>query len=321
MEFDLIACIQRRARRRGDVVTGIGDDAAVLRPGDGRELVVTTDVLNEGVHFLAAQPPADIGWKALAVNLSDLAAMGAAPAWCTLALTLPGPDAAWCDAMLDGFFALADTHDIALVGGDTTRGPLALGVTAIGQIEPARVLRRAGAMPGDDIWVSGTLGDAAAALALAPVAGGDAPDAFLRERLQRPTPRVALGRALAGVARAGIDLSDGLLADLGHICKASGVGARVMLDELPASPPLVAAAGGRHERWNWQVAGGDDYELCVTAPPGARERILSAAEAAGVPVTRIGVITDPAPAGPAVRLVDSGGESWVPDRSGYQHFA
>lgn len=318
MEFDLIASIRSRARQREDVVTGIGDDGAVLRPAAGHELVVTTDVLNEGVHFLASNPPADIGWKALAVNLSDLAAMGAEPAWCTLSLTLPVPDAAWCDAMLDGFFELADAHGISLVGGDTTRGPLALGVTAMGQAEPAGILRRSAARPGDDIWVSGTLGDAAAALSLGQ--GGDEPDPFLRNRLQRPTPRVRLGPALAGIARACIDLSDGLLADLGHVCKASGVGAEIMLAALPASPPLTAAAPADDIRWNWQVSGGDDYELCFTAPPEGREGILSAAEGAGVPVTRIGVATHVAGTGPAVRLIDPQGQPWSPSRPGYQHF-
>lgn len=318
MEFDLIARIRSRAKQRADVVIGIGDDAAVLRPAAGRELVVTTDVLNEGVHFLASDAPADIGWKALAVNLSDLAAMGAAPAWCTLSLALPDVDDAWCDAMLDGFFELADAHGVALVGGDTTRGPLALGVTAMGQAAPGRSLRRDAARPGDEVWVSGTLGDAAAALALGQ--GGGGVDAFLRSRLQRPTPRLALGAALGGLAHACIDLSDGLVSDLGHICAASGVAAEVRLEALPASPAL-RASGEDATRWSWQAAGGDDYELCFTAPAAAREAILAAAAGADVPVTWIGTIVAPTGGASKVRLIDPSGRPWQPSRTGYQHFA
>lgn len=314
MEFDLIARIRSRARLRKDVATGIGDDAAVLRPAAGHELVVTTDVLNEGVHFRASHPPADIGWKALAVNLSDLAAMGAEPAWCTLSLTLPEPDAAWCDAMLDGFFELAGLHHVALVGGDTTRGPLALGVTAIGQVRCGQALRRDTARPGDEVWVSGTVGDAAAALAMEQ--GGRQPDPFLHGRLLRPSPRVALGAALRGTAHACIDLSDGLVSDLGHVCSASGAGAEIIAASLPASPELQAAWPDDPTRWTWQASGGDDYELCFTAPPEARERVVAAAEATGTPVTRIGTITQ----APGVRFVDPSGRPWSPSRSGYQHF-
>lgn len=314
MEFDLIARIRSRARVRGDVATGIGDDAAILRPAAGRELVVTTDVLNAGVHFRGSNPPADIGWKALAVNLSDLAAMGAEPAWCTLSLTLPEPDVAWCDALLDGFFELAGSHDVALVGGDTTRGPLALGVTAIGQVRSAQALRRDAARPGDEVWVSGTLGDAAAALAMEE--RGAQPDPFLLRRLRRPSPRVALGTALRGVAHACIDLSDGLVSDLGHVCTASGVGAEIMAASLPASPELQAAAPNEDIRWTWQASGGDDYELCFTAPPEARKRILAAAEATETLVTRIGSVTQ----APDVRFIDPSGRPWSPSRSGFQHF-
>lgn len=319
MEFDLISRIRSRAGRRPDVALGIGDDAAVLQPAAGRELVVTTDVLNVGVHFLAGDAPADIGWKALAVNLSDLAAMGAEPAWCTLSLTLPGPDHAWCDAMLDGFFELADAHGVALVGGDTTRGPLSLGVTAIGQAAPDRLLRREGARPGDEVWASGTLGDAAAALA--PGADGSTADAFLRTRLHRPSPRLALGMALGGIAHAGIDLSDGLLADLGHVCAASGVAAEVSLDALPTSPALRAAATDDSTRWSWQVSGGDDYELCFTAPPGARAAILAAAAGADVPVTAVGTLVAVRENAPPVRLLDASGHDWQPSRKGYEHFS
>ncbi|KGO99126.1 thiamine-phosphate kinase, partial [Novilysobacter defluvii] len=194
-EFDLIDRIRRRIPARADVALGIGDDAALLQVPAGRQLVVCADTLNEGIHFPAGTAAADIGWKALAVNLSDLAAMGAEPAWCTLSLSLPAPDVAWLDAFLDGFLELAALHRVALVGGDTTRGPLSVSVTAHGFVEPGRALLRGGAGVGEDIWVSGTLGDAAAALALLEQG---APDA-LRQRLDRPTPRVELGRALAGI--------------------------------------------------------------------------------------------------------------------------
>ena len=196
-EFDLIARIRARAGSRGDVVLGIGDDAALLQPPAGMQLVVAMDTLNSGVHFPPATAPADIGWKALAVNLSDLAAMGALPAWCTLSLSLPEASDAFVDGFLDGFLELARQHDVALVGGDTTRGPLSVCVTAHGLVEPGMALRRDGARVGDEIWVSGTLGDAAGALAQWQSAGDG--DALLRARLDRPTPRVALGRALRGL--------------------------------------------------------------------------------------------------------------------------
>ena len=318
MEFDLIARIRARAASRADVVLGIGDDAAVLRPAAGSELVVSTDVLNAGVHFSVDDAPADIGWKALAVNLSDLAAMGAVPAWCTLALSLPEADTGWCDAMLDGFFELADAHGVALVGGDTTRGPLALGVTAIGQAAPGRLLRRDAARVGDEIWVSGTLGDAAAALALGQ--DGGSADSFLRGRLLRPIPRVALGAALAGLAHACIDLSDGLLADLGHVCAASGVAAELELQALPASSAL-RAAGDDAARWSWQVSGGDDYELCFTAAPEAGAGIVAAAKSAGVEVTRVGRIVAAQEQVSPVRLLRPDASEWHPPHRGYEHFA
>src|SRR5690606_28819929 len=211
-EFDLIGLIHARVAARDDVRLGIGDDAALLQPPPGYELAVTADTLNEGVHFPAGTTPADIGWKALAVNLSDLAAMGARPAWCTLSLSLPQADPAWVQGFLDGFLELAAQHGIALVGGDTTRGPLSIGITAIGHVEAGAALRRDRARPGEDIWVTGTLGDAAAALVLGrhlPGPAGVTADgvasevrAALDARLARPQPRVAAGRALLGLARA-----------------------------------------------------------------------------------------------------------------------
>ena len=327
-EFDLIERIRARAIARDGVLLGIGDDAALLQVPAGHELVVTADTLNAGVHFPADATPADIGWKALAVNLSDLASMGARPAWCTLSLSLPGDDTAWLDAFLDGFLGLADTHAVALVGGDTTRGPLSIAVTAMGWVEAGAALRRDGARPGDDVWVTGTLGDAAAALVLGgyvpiPLDGVAMPvveagnAAALRARLARPAPRVAVGRALAGLAHACVDVSDGLLADLGHICRRSGVGAEIELARLPASPALRAAFADDELRAALQAAGGDDYELCFSASTAAREAVARALEQAGTTGTRIGRITD----GDGVRALAADGSPWRPFRGGYVHFA
>lgn len=329
-EFDLIARIRARAGTREDVALGIGDDAALLRPPPGRQLVVATDTLNRGVHFGEAAAAADIGWKSLAVNLSDLAAMGAEPAWCTLSLSLPDQvdRSDFVDGFLDGFLDLAAQHRVVLVGGDTTRGPLSVCVTVLGFVAPGAALRRDAAQAGDEIWVTGTLGDAAAALALDGVApyreqavrrcaGDPATDAArLHERLARPTPRVAAGRALAGLARAGIDVSDGLLADLGHVCAASRVAARIELASLPASPALAAAADGA-ARWHLQAAGGDDYELCFTAAPQRRDAIERALAEAAVPGCVIGRIES----GGGVHAFAPDGAPWQPARSGYQHFA
>ncbi|WP_368562622.1 thiamine-phosphate kinase [Pseudoxanthomonas sp. UTMC 1351] len=311
-EFDLIARIRARVQQRGDVVLGIGDDAALLQPPSGRQLVVTADTLNDGVHFPGETAPADVGWKALAVNLSDLAAMGAEPAWCTLSLSLPEADSAWTDAFLDGFLELARQHDIALIGGDTTRGPLSISVTAMGFIEPGRALRRDAAQVGDEIWVSGTLGDAAAALAQL---GGHG-DAALRVRLDRPTPRVEVGRALIGIANAAVDISDGLLADLGHICERSGVGAEIEMTSLPASPALQQAFETA-QRWSFQAAGGDDYELCFTAPPSHRDELLRVCESIGVAATRIGRIVR----GSGIVALDADSRAWQALRQGFDHFS
>ena len=313
-EFDLIDRIRRRVHARDDVVLGIGDDAALLRVPTGRLLVVAADTLNAGVHFPEDTAPADVGWKSLAVNLSDLAAMGAEPAWCTLSLSLPGGDAAWVDGFLDGFLELAHAHRAALVGGDTTRGPLSISVTVHGFVAPDRALRRDAARIDDDVWVSGTLGDAAAALAQ--WREGSPRDAFLRARLDRPTPRLALGAALADVAHACIDVSDGLLADLAHVARASGVGARVELDRLPASDALRAAFDDA-TRHVLQATGGDDYELCFTAASGLRDEIERIARETGTPVARIGRVE----AGEGVRAFDALGAPWESGRAGYQHFA
>jgi thiamine-monophosphate kinase len=328
-EFDLIARIRQRAATRGDVVLGIGDDGAVLRVPPGHDLVVVSDTLNTGVHFPVTTAPFDIGWKALAVNLSDLAAMGATPAWCTLALSLPEASEAWLDPFLDGFLGLAAQHGCALVGGDTTRGPLSLCVTAHGLLPHGTALLRSGARPGDDLWVTGTLGDAAAALsqwsrhsreggnpgATTPrhsrESGNPAPSATLRHRLDRPTPRVQTGIALRGLATACIDISDGLTADLGHILAASNVGATLDLDTLPTSPALRDAFAPRDYR-AFQLTGGDDYELCFTAPPSARAAIASF----NLDATRIGHID----ATPGLRLHDAHGDTPADTTEGWDHF-
>jgi thiamine-monophosphate kinase len=320
-EFDLIERIRRRVVARGDVLLGIGDDAAVLAVPAGMQLVVAMDTLNAGVHFPLDTRPADIGWKALAVNLSDLAAMGATPAWCTLSLSMPAPDAAWLDGFLDGFGELAALHRVALVGGDTTRGPLSVCVTVHGFVAPGRALRRDGARVSDDIWVSGTPGDAAAALALlghAPAPSAFAPGhdarAALRSRLARPVPRIALGLALAGIAHAGIDISDGLLADLGHVAHASGVGADIELDTLGLSSALAGAPP--EWRTHCQASGGDDYELCITAPRAARAAIEALVDADGTRLARIGCIVQ----GGGV-VARSGGRVVDFERMGFDHFA
>ena len=337
-EFDLIELIRARSRAldggRDDIVLGIGDDAALLRVPAGHELVVTADTLNAGVHFPPDATAADIGWKALAANLSDLASMGARPAWCTLSLCLPQADAGWVAGFLDGFLELAAAHGVALAGGDTTRGPLSIAVTAMGWVEAGAALRRDRARAGDDIWVTGTLGDAAGALVLgghvplpAAASAGDpasasaavlcaaaADTAFLAARLHRPTPRVRAGRALQGLARACVDVSDGLLADLGHVCVRSGVGAELAVASLPASDTLRRVFGVHAA--TLQATGGDDYELCFTAPPAVREAVQLALEQVGVEGTRIGRIVP----GSGVRALAADGAEWRPPRDGYVHF-
>lgn len=308
-EFDLIARIRKRVASRGDVVLGIGDDCALLAPPPGQQLAITMDTLNAGVHFPPETAPADIGWKALAVNLSDLAAMGAEPAWCTLSLTLPQADATFVDGFCDGFLALAAQHGVALVGGDTTRGPLSVSITAHGFVAAGEALRRDGARVGDEVWVSGTLGDAAGALRQWKAGAPMAP--ALQARLDRPTPRVALGRALRGIASSAIDVSDGLLADLAHVCHASGVGAEIDVDALPASDALRAAFDADVRR-TLQATGGDDYELCFTAPVAQRAALEALSRALALPLARVGRIVL------GTRVASAG---LPPGAVGYQHFA
>lgn len=324
-EFALIERIRTRtAIERADVRLGIGDDGAVLAIPAAHELVVCTDTLVAGVHFPLETSAGAIGWKALAVNLSDLAAMGATPAWATLALTLPSADAVWIEAFADGFAALAGDYKLALVGGDTTRGPLAATVTAHGFVPEGRALRRAGARPGDLVFVTGTLGDAAAGLACldrshARAAALLAAPAALREqaiaRLERPTPRIAHGLALRDLASACIDVSDGLVADLGHICAASGVGAEIELDRLPASSALLGLFEAE-ARAAFQLAGGDDYELCFCIPPIHVERAADELARLGGGITRIGRIVE----SDGVCVLDGDGREIAVPR-GWEHFA
>lgn len=320
-EFDLIGRFRARTgARRGDVLLGIGDDAALLLPMPGMQLVACTDTLNAGVHFPATTAPDAIGWKALAVNLSDLAAMGAEPAWALLALSLPQEDGAFVEALAEGLARLAAQHGVALVGGDTTRGPLGLTVSALGHVPPGQALTRSGARAGDHVLVTGALGDAAAALMLLQAGEQALPptDAHrqLRLRLDYPQPRVAAGIALRGLASACIDVSDGLLADLGHICVASGVGAEIALDALPLSAALRASLP-LAQAYGLAVAGGDDYELCFTVAPARLDAVHAALEKAGVPVQVIGRVVD----APGVRVFDAQGAPYVPPRTGYEHFA
>ncbi len=318
VEFSLIDLIRETATApREDVLLGIGDDGAVLDVPAGQSLVVSIDTLVEGVHFARDTSPADIGWKSLAVNLSDLAAMGAAPAWVTLALTLPKADADWLRGFLDGFADLARQQGVALVGGDITRGPLSISVQAHGLLPTGQALTRSGARAEDEIWVSGTLGDAACALAS--LSQGESARsarlAGLLQRLHRPEPRTAAGQALRGLANAAIDLSDGLLADLDHVIKASNVGAQLWLDQLPASAALselVAVSG----RWDLQLTGGDDYELCFTASPERHKEVLAAMAVVDVPAAVIGVITHSR----ELKVFDTEGRLYHPKRKGWAHF-
>lgn len=321
-EFELIRRhFQRAPAPAGDsaVVLGIGDDCALLQPSPGHQLAISSDMLVEGRHFFADVDPEALGHKALAVNLSDLAAMGARPLGFTLALALPHADGDWLTRLARGLFALADAHACPLVGGDTTRGPLNLCITVFGEVRPGQALRRDAARAGDDLYVSGRTGEAR--LALEQLRGtdwaGSAVAAEARARLERPTPRNALGQALAGVAgaHAAIDLSDGLAGDLGHILQASGVGAEIHLPDLPVAP-LLRALPEAH-RLECLLAGGDDYELLFTAAPEAREAIAQASAASGTPVTRIGRITADA----GLRLLDAAGQVRPFLARSFDHFA
>jgi thiamine-monophosphate kinase len=291
----------------------VGDDAALLDVPPDHALVATVDTLALGVHFFADCPPAALGHKALAVNLSDLAAMGAEPAWALLALTLPAADDAWLAQFASGFAALAKQFKVALVGGDTCRGPLAVSVTALGRVPHGRALRRSGARPGDGVYVSGEIGAAGLAvrarhgeITLPPVLATHA-----AWRLDYPQPRVALGLAVRDLASAAIDVSDGLLADLGHICAASGVGARLDMARLPLPDGALAVTSTES-----LISSGDDYELCFTVPPQNAPALAAVAANVGCAVTRIGHIE----AVPGLWLVDADGQAWLATRGGHDHF-
>jgi thiamine-monophosphate kinase len=317
-EFDLIARYFTRPARPGSCAAlGIGDDCALLQPTPGMQLAISSDMLVEGRHFFAGAEAEALGHKCLAVNLSDLAAMGAQPLAFTLALALPAAQDAWLAPFSAGLLALADLHDCELIGGDTTKGPLTICITVFGEVPPQAALRRDAAKIGDDIWISGTLGDARLALAgfRNEMMLDNAVQQLAAERMHRPTPRVALGCALRGVAHAAIDISDGLSGDLGHILQRSGVGALLDVDALPAGPALQQQS--QAVRRNFTLAGGDDYELCFTAAADRRDAVLHAAATCGVTVTCVGGIE----ARPGLRLCDGAGAALALSVSSFDHFS
>jgi thiamine-monophosphate kinase len=343
-EFDLIKRFFTRATPRA--VLGVGDDCALLQPAPGMQMAISTDMLVSGRHFFADADPRALGHKALAVNLSDLAACGAKPVAFTLALALPEADPAWLEPFSQGLLALADLHGCELIGGDTTRGPLNICITVFGEVPQGQALLRSGAQPGDDIYVSGTLGDASLALAhglreRSKKADGQAAEvnadpalpqlraqdlAQAQLRMDQPTPRLALGMALRGVATAAADISDGLLGDLGHILERSGVGATLdtalAFDLLGAhhystqAAALLAQPELRSAVLQHVLSGGDDYELVFTATPSQRSAVQAAARAGNVPATRIGRIDDT----PGLRLLDAQGKLLDTHFRSFDHF-
>ncbi len=314
-EFDLIRRYFTRATP--GALLGVGDDAALLQAGAGNVLAVSTDMLVCGTHFLPDADPFLLGHKALAVNLSDMAAMGAAPRWATLAIALPEADQAWLGQFSAGFFALARQYGVELVGGDTTRGPLNLCVTIFGEVPAQQALRRSGAQAGDEIWVSGHIGDAALALAhlQGRIALSDAGLAACLPALHQPQPRVALGLALRGIASSAIDISDGLLADLGHILDASQAGAEIGFAALPVSPVLRGRLAEPLAR-QCILSGGDDYELCFTTPVARHAELSAIAARLGLPLTRIGKIVT----GRGCMVRDAAGDPLNVETGGYDHF-
>ncbi|MEJ6021116.1 thiamine-phosphate kinase [Ramlibacter sp. PS4R-6] len=315
-EFDLIARYFRRPARRSPL--GSGDDCALLAPRAGMQLAVSTDMLVEGRHFLSTVDPARLGHKALAVNLSDLAACGAEPLAFTLSLSMPNVDEAWLAGFSRGLLELADAHGCELVGGDTTRGPLVISITVFGEVPQGQALLRSGARAGDDLWASGHLGDARVALEVFRGTQSLPAEAFaaVRERMELPQPRVALGQALRGIASAAVDVSDGLVGDLRHVLAASAVGATI---EAPAAQSLLActAVTDEAQRLEFALAGGDDYELLFTAPPAARDAVAQAAAGARTRVTRIGRID----AERGLRVADAQGRLLDRAFASFDHFA
>lgn len=314
-EFELIK--RHFTRPAANAVLGVGDDCALVDVTNGMDLAVSTDTMVSGTHFFPDVNPENLGHKALAVNLSDMAAMGATPHWAMLALTVPNVNHEWLAAFAKGFFDLAQEYNVDLIGGDTTRGPLTLTVTIMGEVPAGAALRRGNAKAGNDIWVSGNVGDAALAVAhrygRLVLDAADYHEAVMR--LYEPTPRVALGQALRGLANAAIDISDGLLADLTHICRLSNIGATVDLASVP-----VSAIGAKHinsdEGRNAILAGGDDYELLFTAHPNSRDSIEDLTDMLGIPITRIGQTRR----GKGVSLLGADGKPVKIDGRGYDHF-
>lgn len=316
-EFELIARYFDRPQAPDNVVKlGVGDDCALLAPPPGQTLAISTDMLVEGRHFFAGADPEKLGHKALAVNLSDLAAMGAKPMAFTLALSLPSADENWLAGFARGLFALADAEGIRLIGGDTTRGPLNLCITVMGSVPVDEALRRDAAKNGDDLWVSGTLGDARLALEVlqGKLTLTPALLSLAEDRLHRPTPRCALGMALRGIAHAAIDVSDGLLGDLGHLLARSQLGAEIDAASLPAGPAVAQQPADRQT--DYMLNGGDDYELCFTAPPEQRDAVLSAAASVNTPVTRIGRLK----LGAGIQILDTAGKSLPFTSQSFDHF-
>ena len=321
-EFDLIARYFTRKPRHAAV--GVGDDCAIINPSPGMQLAISSDMLVEGRHFFSDVSPYSLGHKALAVNLSDLAACGATPVAFTLALALPSIDTAWLEEFSRGLWALADSHGCELIGGDITQGPLTICITVFGEVPFGQALLRSGAQVGDDIYVSGTLGDAR--LALEALQGKiELPPEILaqaRLRLELPTPRVALGRALRGIATSSIDISDGLAGDLNHTLKASGVGAQINTEisiKLVAACARIDWARGQFDaekQLKMVLSGGDDYELAFTAPPAARQSVQAASASSQTPATRIGVIQNQ----PGLRLVDGEGRPVAASFASFDHF-
>lgn len=320
-EFDLIDRFFGRDARAGRteggaVALGIGDDCALLTPTAGHQWLVTADMLVEGRHFLSTVSPRRLGHKALAVNLSDLAACGATPRAFFLSLALPRVDEAFLAGFAQGLFELADAQGIVLAGGDTTAGPLNLNITAMGEVPAGQALLRSGARVGDDLWVSGTLGDARLALEVfrGTLSLSAAQFDEVRLRMEMPEPRVALGKALRGLATSAVDVSDGLAGDLGHVLRRSNVGATLRLADLPRSAVLGAMPEDLQRLC--LLTGGDDYELVFTAPPDARQRVLEAGRAAGTPVYRIGRIES----APGLRVVDGLGHPVQDLPRSFDHF-
>ena len=315
-EFELIQTYFNRSNEAADpdILLGIGDDCAILRPKPGQDLLLSIDTLIEGVHFPQGTAAYQLGWRSLAVNLSDLAAMGAQPAWFTLALALPDSDEGWLSEFSRGLFDLADQHQIRLIGGDTTRGPLSITIQVHGYTPTGKALRRDGALAGDTLYVTGFPGEAGAGLRRIQQGGYTDTDHLIR-RFYQPRPRLAFAQSIRDLAHSAIDISDGLLADIGHILERSGVGACVDVDAIPCSAQLVAAEG-TVEALRLALTAGDDYELCFTAAVQHDAQIMHHAQACQLPVTRIGAITFE----PGLNLINASGNPVVMEGRGYQHF-